>query len=209
MSDVIDTSAEAAADLQARLRAIAQKEPALGRAAVSHRALEAERMIGALLAEREAHKARADRYDTQAAAAEVLKAERDAAVAEVARLREAETDAFNNGMDEGATRAIKSLARWLDVKEWEGGDGTETWDGDVSVEIGNVLAEADLYDEESGAVATHAMIAEARAKALEEAQQVARRVPIPCECSPAEAHGRMTGALAAAEAIRALKEKTT
>ncbi len=54
-----------------------------------------------------------------------------------------------------------------------------------------------------------ARVAEARAKALEEAQQVARRVPIPCECSPAEAHGRMTGALAAADAIRALKEAPT
>ena len=50
------------------------------------------------------------------------------------------------------------------------------------------------------------MLAEARNKALDEAAAVARRVPIPGECSPAEAHGRMTGALAAAEAIRALKE---
>ena len=52
-----------------------------------------------------------------------------------------------------------------------------------------------------------ARVEQARAKALEEAAAVARRVEIPGECSPAEAHGRMTGALAAAEAIRALTEK--
>lgn len=51
-----------------------------------------------------------------------------------------------------------------------------------------------------------ARVEQARNKALEEAAAVARRVEIPGECSPAEAHGRMTGALAAAEAIRALKE---
>ena len=52
-----------------------------------------------------------------------------------------------------------------------------------------------------------ALVAEARAKALEEAATVARRVPIPGDCGPAEAHGRMTGALAAAEAIRARAEE--
>lgn len=41
----------------------------------------------------------------------------------------------------------------------------------------------------------------ARAQAV----TLARRVPIPCQCSPAEAHGRMTGSLDAALAIAAME----
>lgn len=38
----------------------------------------------------------------------------------------------------------------------------------------------------------------------EAAAQEARRVPIPDNCGPAEAHGRMAGSMSAAERIRAL-----
>lgn len=71
-------------------------------------------------------------------------------------------------MDTGATKAIEILARALGVKQWEGGDGTETWDGDVSVEIGNVLKAAGVYEDENGTVATHAALA-AQAVAMREA----------------------------------------
>lgn len=72
-------------------------------------------------------------------------------------------------MDSGATKAIELLAKWLGVAQWEGGDGTETWDGDVSVEIGNVLKAAGVYEDENGTVATHAALAEARKAGLREA----------------------------------------
>lgn len=54
-------------------------------------------------------------------------------------------------------------------------------------------------------VAAREAAAEARGReaGLREAAGIARRVPIPGECSAAEAHGRMTGALAACEAILA------
>jgi hypothetical protein len=43
-------------------------------------------------------------------------------------------------------------------------------------------------------------------RGLRRAAEIARRVHIPGECSAAEAHGRMVGALAAAEAILAEAE---
>ena len=100
--------------------------------------------------------------------------------AQIAAAKEddAREDAFNEGLDEGATRAIKCLANALGVEEWEGGDGTETWDGDVSVEIYNVLKIAGVYEDENGTVATHALIAAAKADGMRKAAEIALDVEI-------------------------------
>ena len=78
-------------------------------------------------------------------------AERDAAResrdAALARCDEAKSD----GMDEGATIALHCLAGWLNVKEWEGGDGSETFNGDVGAEVINIFKAAGWPD---GAVPT-------------------------------------------------------
>lgn len=52
-----------------------------------------------------------------------------------------------------------------------------------------------------------AALADARAQALEEAADAARRVPIPGEAGVAEAHGRMMQGMEAAAAIRALAQR--
>ena len=52
-----------------------------------------------------------------------------------------------------------------------------------------------------------AALADARAEALEEAADAARRVPIPGEAGVAEAHGRMMQGMEAAAAIRALAQR--
>jgi hypothetical protein len=48
--------------------------------------------------------------------------------------------------------------------------------------------------------------AEGRRQALEEAARAAGRATIPEDCSPAEAHGRLTQAATSRDAVLALKE---
>ena len=43
---------------------------------------------------------------------------------------------------------LRLVARTLGVKDWVGGDGSETVEGDVSAEIWNILTEAGLVDDD-------------------------------------------------------------
>lgn len=47
----------------------------------------------------------------------------------------------------GIEYALRLFAtKYMGVKQWDGGDGTETIEGDVMVEFGNIFAEAGLKD---------------------------------------------------------------
>ena len=61
--------------------------------------------------------------------------------------------AKSDGMDEAANFCIETLAKALDVDDWQIADGSETWDGDVAGTIYNVLKAGRVYDEEDGRVA--------------------------------------------------------
>ena len=57
------------------------------------------------------------------------------------------------GMDKAATFCIETLAKALDVDDWQIADGSEEWHGDVAGTIYNVLKAGRVYDEEDGRVA--------------------------------------------------------
>ncbi|WP_028056292.1 hypothetical protein [Sphingobium bisphenolivorans] len=61
--------------------------------------------------------------------------------------------AKSEGMDAAADFCIQTLAKALDVDDWQQADGSETWDGDVAGTIYNVLVAARVYDDEDGRVA--------------------------------------------------------
>ena len=41
------------------------------------------------------------------------------------------------------------------TEDWCYGDGSESWEGDASITVTNVLKAARVYDEDSGAIARH------------------------------------------------------
>jgi hypothetical protein len=73
------------------------------------------------------------------------------ALKEAARFeREEELDAAKgNGMDEGATFVIEHLAKLLGVPDYEQGDGSEDWHGDVGTTVFNVLCAGGIIDPET------------------------------------------------------------
>lgn len=73
----------------------------------------------------------------------------------------------------GISYTLQQVGAAVGAESWEGGDGSETIEGDVHVEICNILKAADMYEDEIG---THAKIADratARTAALKEAAEVA------------------------------------
>ncbi|MFT8445093.1 MAG: hypothetical protein ABF751_09800 [Acetobacter orientalis] len=52
--------------------------------------------------------------------------------------------------DAGAQKVINLLAKLVGVNQWEAGDGTEEWDGDVQLTLQNILEEAGIFHKDKG-----------------------------------------------------------
>ncbi len=70
------------------------------------------------------------------------------------RIGHAETP--SEAADLAADFVIRTLADALDCHNWHGGDGSETWDGDVAGTVYNILHAARVLHPETNEVARHA-----------------------------------------------------
>jgi dihydrofolate reductase (trimethoprim resistance protein) len=66
--------------------------------------------------------------------------------AELEAAREACNASVGEGMDKAADFIFSSLAKALKLESFEPKDGTETWDGDVSATLYNILHQADVLE---------------------------------------------------------------
>lgn len=68
--------------------------------------------------------------------------------------------------DEGFTAACDMLADIIGAGDWVMGDGSESWDGDASITLINVLRAGGLYDDDNGTAKAALSAAEARIQRL-------------------------------------------
>lgn len=64
----------------------------------------------------------------------------------------------------GISYALQRVGAAVGAKSWEGGDGTETIEGDVHVEICNILKAADMFEDEAATFAKHSDLTTLRAR---------------------------------------------
>lgn len=70
----------------------------------------------------------------------------------------------------GISYALQQVGAAVGAEFWEGSDGTETIEGDVHVEICNILKAADMYEDEVGTYAKHAELTTLRATLSRQAE---------------------------------------
>lgn len=67
----------------------------------------------------------------------------------------------------GISYTLNLVGSAVGATSWEGGDGTETIEGDVHVEVMNIMKAAGMFDDDDGAFATLAEIRRLRAALAE------------------------------------------
>lgn len=82
-----------------------------------------------------------------------------------------EADTPEAGADAAADFVLRTLADALGCDNWQVGDGSETWDGDVACTVYNILRAARVLHPETDEVARHGTPAEVAALVAERAEQ--------------------------------------